>query len=80
MKEFSNKFDLEERTAKFSKSTIGFLKVIKKEDEPIIKQLIRSATSIGADYCEANNARALKTIFATKFISVEKNPMKQSIG
>ena len=29
MKEFSNKFDLEERTAKFSESTIGFLKVIK---------------------------------------------------
>ena len=25
-------------------------------NEPIIKQLIRSATSIGANYCEANNA------------------------
>lgn len=53
MKEFTNKFDLEERTIKFSESVIYFLKRIKKDiiNDSIIRQLIRSATSIGANYC-----------------------------
>jgi len=51
-------YDLEERTAVFSESIIEFLKAIKKDDinKPIINQLIRSATSIGANYCEADGA------------------------
>ena len=73
MKEFSNKFDLEERTAKFSENIIGFLKTIKKDivNEPIIKQLIRSATSIGANYCEANNASS-KNDFRNKIYICKK--------
>jgi four helix bundle protein len=71
--QFSNKFDLEERTAKFSESVISFLKAIKKDivNEPIIKQLIRSATSIGANYCEANNASS-KNDFRNKIYICKK--------
>jgi four helix bundle protein len=55
-------YDLEERTKLFSKEIIGFLIKIKKSiiNENIIKQLIRSATSVGANYCEANGASSKK--------------------
>ena len=58
----NNKYNLEERTAKFSESIIIFLKTIKKDviNTPLISQLIRSATSIGANYCEANGACSRK--------------------
>jgi len=71
--QFSNKFDLEERTAKFSENIISFLKTLKKDivNEPIIKQLIRSATSIGANYCEANNASS-KNDFRNKIYICKK--------
>lgn len=56
------KYDLEERTALFSESIIDFIKTIKKDEiySPIIQQLIRSATSIGANYYEANQASSKK--------------------
>lgn len=56
------KYDLEERTKKFSKYTIEILLKIKKSEinRPLISQLIRSATSVGANYCEANNAVSKK--------------------
>lgn len=62
MKQTSNKYDLEERTAKFGENVIVFCKKIKQDviNRPIIGQLIRSATSIGANYCEANNASSKK--------------------
>jgi four helix bundle protein len=58
MNQFPNKYDPKERTAKFSEEIIDFLKSIKINsiNDPIVRQLIRSATSIGANYCEANNA------------------------
>jgi len=54
----NQKYDLEERTAKFGEEIIGFCKSIKINtiNKPIISQLIRSATSVGANYCEANGA------------------------
>jgi len=59
---FSNKFDLEERTAKFGEEIVRFCKKSEKDlvMKPIISQLIRSGTSIGANYCEANNASSRK--------------------
>ena len=62
MIQFSNKYDLEERTAKFSEELIKFCKGIKEDNisKPIINQLVRSGTSIGANYCEANNASSRK--------------------
>lgn len=55
-------FDLEERTAKFAENIIKFVKKIPKNDitKQIIVQLIRSATSIGANYCEADCAESRK--------------------
>lgn len=57
-----NIFDLEERTAKFAEKIIELCKNIKITviTEPIVKQLIRAGTSVGANYCEANNASSRK--------------------
>lgn len=57
-----NKYNLEERTIKFSEQIILFLKTLKKDsiNLPLINQLVRSATSIGANYCEANGASSKK--------------------
>lgn len=56
------KYDLEERTATFGEEAIMFCKRITKNaiTNPIISQLIRSATSIGANYMEANGASSKK--------------------
>lgn len=56
------RYDLEDRTKKFSKETINVLMKIKKNEinRNLISQLIRSATSVGANYCEANNAVSKK--------------------
>ena len=56
------KFDLEERTAKFGEDIIKFCKTIKQDTitRPLINQIIRSATSVGANYCEANGASSKK--------------------
>jgi len=53
-------FDLEERTALFGEAVIDFCKRISSNaiKMPLISQLIRAATSIGANYCEANNAES----------------------
>jgi four helix bundle protein len=56
------KYDLEERTAKFSENIVDFCKKVKQDtvSKPIISQLIRSGTSVGANYCEANGASSKK--------------------
>jgi len=62
MKQFSNNYDLEERTAKFGEQIIRFGKGLNQDavTRPIISQLIRSGTSIGANYMEANAAISRK--------------------
>ena len=62
MTELQNKYDLEERTAKFGEDVIEFCRNIKQDaiTKPIISQLIRSGTSIGANYMEANAASSRK--------------------
>jgi four helix bundle protein len=56
------KFDLEDRTTRFAESVIDFAKRIPVTPvtEPLIKQLVRSGTSIGANYAEANDAASKK--------------------
>ncbi|MDO8512267.1 MAG: four helix bundle protein [bacterium] len=56
------KYDLAERTTKFSKKVIDFVKKIPENSitKPLINQLVRSATSIGANYCEADEASSKK--------------------
>lgn len=57
-----NKYDLEERTTVFSEAVISLCKKTPKNviTLPLINQLLRSATSIGANYCEANGASSKK--------------------
>ena len=64
-------YDLEERTAKFGEDVIIFCKGIKQDiiSKPLINQIIRSGTSIGANYCEANNASSKKDFRNKIFIS-----------
>ena len=60
--EIQNKFNLEERTAVFGEKVIGLCKKIENEDvnRVLVRQLVRSATSIGANYMEANGADSKK--------------------
>jgi len=55
-------YDLEDRTLKFSEDLITFCKKIPASTiaAVLIGQLIRSGTSIGANYCEANGASSKK--------------------
>jgi four helix bundle protein len=58
----ATRFDLEERTARFGELVIQFAKrlPISPVNEPLINQLVRSATSVGANYCEADDAGSKK--------------------
>ncbi len=58
----NKRFDLEERTSKFGIDIIKLCKFSNKDSitNPIINQLVRSATSIGANYMEANGASSKK--------------------
>jgi four helix bundle protein len=53
-------YDLEERTAKFGEEIIKFCKDMPKNEitRPIINQLIKCGTSIGANYSEADDAES----------------------
>jgi four helix bundle protein len=55
-------YDLEERTACFGEKVIQFLLPIKPTPvrSPIISQLVGAAASIGANYCEADEAGSRK--------------------
>jgi len=56
------KYDLEERTAKFGENIVTFAKKMPKNAVtlPVISQLVRAGTSIGANYCEADGAESRK--------------------
>lgn len=56
------KYDLEERTAKFGEEVIKFCRELPKSEmtRRIIDQLIGSATSVGANYAEADDAESPK--------------------
>ena len=70
MSQLSN-HDLEERTEVFGERVIGLCKSVNPNliNSPIISQLVRSATSIGANYMEANNASSRKDFANKIFIS-----------
>jgi four helix bundle protein len=62
-------FDLEERTAIFGEAVIRFCKKIPRspENDRLINQLAGCSTSVGANYCEANE-------------NVSKKDFKNTIG
>ena len=55
-------FDLEERSARFGEEVIRFLKSVKPTavTTPLITQTVRAATSIGANYGEADGSVSVK--------------------
>lgn len=67
----NKKYDLEERTAKFGESVIDFCLTSKETSvsKPLISQIVRSGTSIGANYVEANNASSKKDFRNKIYIS-----------
>jgi|SRR3989344_1611119 len=56
------KFDLEDRTTVFADRIIRFSRSVPNtlENKPVRSQLVRSGTSIGANYCEADEAESKK--------------------
>lgn len=56
------KYDLEERTALFGEAIIKFAKKIPENSvtKPLISQIVRCGTSVGANYCEADDAESRK--------------------
>ncbi len=61
MTQFS-KYDLEDRTARFGEIIIKFCKslTLNEFNRSIVSQILRSATSVGANYMEANGASSPK--------------------
>jgi len=55
-------FDLEERTAIFGERIVLFAKKVNETSitRPLINQLVRAGTSVGANYCEADDALTRK--------------------
>lgn len=56
------RYDLEDRTALFGESVIEFAKRVpgSRVNDPLITQLVRSGTSVGANYIEADEAESRK--------------------
>ncbi|MCK5081256.1 MAG: four helix bundle protein, partial [Candidatus Moranbacteria bacterium] len=71
-------YDFEERTAKFAEGVISFARTLKKDtvNLPLINQLVRSATSIGVNYMEANGASSERD-FKNK-ISISKKEARET--
>lgn len=67
----NKKYDLAERTFKFSQDIIALCSRIPKSqiNNPIISQLVRAGTSIGANYAEADAAGTKKDFLNKMTIS-----------
>ncbi|MFH1662104.1 MAG: four helix bundle protein [Candidatus Falkowbacteria bacterium] len=55
-------YDLEERTAKFGEDIIEFARNFKRDEinRSLLNQIVRSGTSVGANYMEADGAESGK--------------------
>lgn len=62
MMQTDKKFDLEDRTATFGENIIIFAKSCPQNaiTKPLLNQIVRSATSVGANYMEANGGSSKK--------------------
>lgn len=66
-------YDLEERTAVFGETVIDFARAVPKDEvtRPLISQIVRSGTSVGANYVEADDAISNKD-FRNKIATCKK--------
>lgn len=71
-------YDLEERTARFGENVIEFAKGLSRNviNNPLISQVVRSSTSVGANYMEADGAES-KSDFRHK-IAICKKESKET--
>ena len=55
-------YDLEERTGHFGEMVVAFAKMVPVNviTTPLISQLVRAGSSVGANYCEADEAESGK--------------------
>jgi four helix bundle protein len=76
--DYSRKFDLEERTAKFGEAIVRLAKgiVITPVTRSLVDQVVRSGTSIGANYCEADDAPSRKSFMNS--ISICKKEARET--
>lgn len=67
------KFDLEDRTFNFAVNIVNFAKLLPQDtvNKPIVSQIVRSGTSIAANYCEADEANSKKD-FVNKIVIAKK--------
>jgi len=74
----SKQFDLEERTAVFAEKVIDFAKKLPETSvtKILIVQFVKSGTSVGANYCEANECNSKKD-FVNK-ITIAKKEAKET--
>lgn len=74
-----NRYDLEDRTLRFAKEVIAFVKGLPRNtaNVEITKQLVRSSCSIGANYIEANESLG-KRDFAMR-IKICRKESKETI-
>lgn len=72
------KYDLEERTGRFGEAIIELVKTLRQDsiNSPLISQIVRAATSVGANYMEADGAESKKD-FRHK-ISICKKEAKET--
>lgn len=73
------RYDLAERTAIFGENVIDFAKKLPENTitRPLISQIVRSATSIGANYMEADCAESKKDF--THKIALCKKESKETM-
>ena len=77
-----DKYDLEERTAKFGEEIIEFARTLPKNttNNPFINQLLRAGTSIGANYMERQMLQNPKKTLDTRLQFAKRNQKRQCIG
>ena len=73
----NTKYNLEERTARFGEEIIRFCKKIPRSpiNDPLINQLVKAGTSVGANYSEADDAES-KSDFKHK-IGISKKEARE---
>lgn len=75
----NRRYDLEDRTLEFSKRIVRLCKALPKNviNIELTKQIIRSATSIGANYREANEALSKKDFILR--VKISRKEAKETI-
>ncbi|OGK21456.1 four helix bundle protein [Candidatus Roizmanbacteria bacterium RIFCSPHIGHO2_01_FULL_39_8] len=73
------KYDLEERVEKYGEAIIEFAQKISLSSvtKPLLEQLVRSGTSIGANYFEANGASSKKDFINKIYICKKESKETQ---